>query len=189
VRIFSITSGVMSCERPPTRAEGLEDVVDHLSLVEAVEEEGKGSGVEADRSVAEQMVADAGEFGDDRADHLAAGREVDAQQRLDGVMPGHVVGHRRDVVHPVGDGHVLVEREMFADFLEAGMQIAHLGHRIDHPLALELQHEPQGGVGRRMLRAEIQRPEVIFAAGGRLGDFGRNGAGWGDRHAVSSGPG
>ena len=103
----------------PGSAERLENVVDHLALVEAVEEEGERSRVEPHRAVAEEVVTDPGQFGDDRADHLATWRQIDPQERLHGVVPGDVVGHRRDVVHPVGDRHVLVEREVLADLLKA----------------------------------------------------------------------
>ena len=78
------------------------------------------------------------------------------------MVPGHVVGHRRDVVHPVGDRDVLVVVQVLADLLEARMQIADVGHGVDHPFAVELQHEPQGGVRGGMLRAEVQRPEVVL---------------------------
>ena len=108
------------------------------------------------------MVADPRQLGDDRADRAAAGGELDAEQFLHGMMPGHVVGHRGDVVHAIGDRHILVEREVLADFFEAGVQIAHLGHRIDDPLSVELEHEPKRRVGGRVLRTEIERPEVVL---------------------------
>ena len=95
-------------------------------------------------------------------------RQLDAQQPLDRAVPGHVVGHRRDVVHPVGDGDVLVVVEALADLFEAGMEIADVGHGIDHPFAVELEHEPQRGVRGRMLRAEVQRPEVVLRLAGRF---------------------
>ena len=51
---------------------------------------------------------------------------------------------------------------MLADLFEARVQIADVGHGVDHPLAVELQHQPQRGVRRRMLRPEIERPQVIL---------------------------
>ena len=35
--------------------------------------------------------------------YLAARRHFDAHQLFDRLVPGHVVGHRRNVVHAVGD--------------------------------------------------------------------------------------
>ena len=176
----------------PRAAEGLEDVVDHLALIERVEEEGERTGVETDSAVGEQVVADPGQLGDDRADRPATGRQVDAQQFLHGVMPGHVVGHRGDVVHAIGDRHVLVEREVLAELLEARVQVAHFRHRVDNPLAVEFEHQPERGVGGGMLGAEVERPEVVLRPLGR-GIGGRIAAerswGWGDGHgwlAVAS---
>ena len=75
--------------------------------------------VERRGAAAEQVVADPGQLGDDRADVLAARRQLDAQQLLDRVVPGDLVGDRRDVVHPVDDGDVLVVVEVLAELLEA----------------------------------------------------------------------
>ena len=97
--------------------------------------------------------------------YLASRRQFDAHQLFDRMMPGHVVGHRRDVVHPVGDGHVLVVVQMLADLLKPGMQIADVRHRFDHTFAIQLQDNPQRGVRRRMLRTEIQRPQIVFLLG------------------------
>ena len=166
-------------------AERLEDVVDHLALIERVEEEGEGTGVEADGAVGKEMVADAGQLRDDRADRPAAGREIDAEQFLHGVVPGHVVGHRGDVVHAVGDRHILVVREVLTDLLKARMQVAHFRHGVDDPLAVEFEHEPQRGVRRRVLWAEVERPEIVLGTLGRR--IGRRIArerswGWCDGH-------
>ena len=40
----------------------------------------------------EEVVLDAGHLGHDRAEDLAAGREVDAEELLDAVVPADVVG-------------------------------------------------------------------------------------------------
>ena len=40
------------------------------------------------------------------------------------VMPGNFIGDRRNVIHPIDDGDILVVVEMFAEFLETAMQIA-----------------------------------------------------------------
>ena len=97
----------------------------------------------------------------DRAQVLAPRRELDAQQLLDRVVPGDLVRHRRDVVHPVDDRHVLVEVEVFAELLEPAVQIADVRHRIDDSLAVERQNQPQRRVRGRMLRTEIQRPQIL----------------------------
>ena len=110
----------------------------------------------------QQVVADAGQFADQYADVLATRSQLDAQQRLDRVMPGHVVGHRRNVVHAVGDRYVLVVIQMLADLLEARVQVTDVGNGIDNPLAVQFQNNPQRRMRCRMLRTEVKRPQVVF---------------------------
>ena len=122
--------------------------------------------VEGRRADAEQVIVNAHQLGEDGADVLAARRQLDAQQLLDGVVPGDLVGDRRDVVHPIDDGDVLVEVEVFAELLEATVQVADVGHRLDDRLAVEGEEQAQRGVRGRVLRAEVERPEVLL-----LGDL------------------
>ena len=79
------------------------------------------------------------------------------------MVPGHVVGHRRDVIHPISDSDVLVEIQMLADFLESRVQVSDVGNRLNNPLAVELQHQPQCRVRRRMLWAKVQGPEIVLS--------------------------
>ena len=106
------------------------------------------------------MIAQPHQFGSDDANRLAAGRNLDAHQLLDGHVPGHVVRDGRNVVHPVRDRHVLVVVELFAELLETGVQIADVRNRIDDPFAFELEHQAQGRMRGRMLRTEIHRPQI-----------------------------
>ena len=54
---------------------------------------------------------------------------------------------------------------MLADLFEARVQITDIGNRVEHAFAVQEQHQPQRGVGGRMLRAEVQRPDVILLLG------------------------
>ena len=110
------------------------------------------------------------QLGEDGADVLAARRQLDAQQLLDGVVPGDLVGDRRDVVHPVDDGDVLVEVEVLAELLEAAVQVADVRHGLDDGLAVEGEDEAQRGVRGRVLRPEVERPEVFLVGALRRGD-------------------
>src|SRR5207248_823340 len=80
-------------------------------------------------------------------------------------VPGHVVGQRRNVVHPVGDRDILVVIEVLADFLEAAMEIADVWDGIDDPLAVKFENEAERGMRGRMLRAEVERPQVVLLLG------------------------
>jgi hypothetical protein len=57
----------------------------------------------------------------------------------------------------------LVIVKVLPQLLEAGVQIADVGNGIDDSLAIELEHEAQRGMGRRMLRTKIQAPQVILS--------------------------
>ena len=139
------------------------DVVNLLSQVERVEKRGEGPQVERGGAGAEQVIADPRQLGDDHANVLAARRQLDIQQLFDGMVPGHLVHRRADVVLAVDDRHVLVEVEVFAQFLEPGMEIADVGRGLDDPLAVELENQPQRRVRGGMLRPEVQRPGGLLA--------------------------
>jgi hypothetical protein len=153
-------------------------VVEDLPLIERVQERREGPRVECARSVAQEVIADAGQFGENRADVLAARRDVDIEQFFDRVVPGDVVRQGRDVIHPVGDGDVLIVIQMLADLFEPAVQITDVGARVDDLLPFDLQNEPQRGMRRRMLRPEIEGPAVFlfdgsggFEGGGHLNSF------------------
>ena len=142
--------------------DSFEDVVDDLALLEAVEKRRERAEIEGLGAGAEQVIADAGQLADDGADVLAARRQVDAHQLFDRVMPGDLVHDRRDVVHPIDDRDILVKVEIFAQLFEAAMKKADVRVGLDDGFAVEREDEAQGGVGRGMLRTEIQRPQVIL---------------------------
>ena len=108
------------------------------------------------------MIADARQFRQDGANVLAARRDLDAQQLFDAVVPGDLVVDRRDVVHPIDDGDVLIEVEVLAELFEAAVEIADIGDGLDDGFAIESQNEAQRGVRGWMLRTEIEGPQVIL---------------------------
>ena len=56
------------------------------------------------------------------------------------MVPSDFVGHRRDVVHAVDNGYVLVEVQYFAELFESTVQEANIGLCIHDHFAIELQH-------------------------------------------------
>jgi len=101
------------------------------------------------------VVRDTREFGEDGADVLAPGGDLDVEQFLDRVVPGALVGDRRDVIHPIDDGDILVVVEVLAELLEAAVQVADVGHGLDDGLAVEGEDEAQRGVRGWVLRPDI----------------------------------
>ena len=67
------------------------------------------------------------------------GVELDVQQLLDRVVPGHLVHRRADIVLAVDHRHVLVEVQVFAQLLEARVQIADVRCGLDDPFTVQLE--------------------------------------------------
>ena len=105
----------------------------------------------------QQVVQDAGDLVEHHPDVLGAQGHLDAGELLDRHHVGVLVRHHRHVVEPVHVGHRLQERLVLGEFF--GRAVKQPDVRVgplDH-LAVELQHEAQHAVRRRVLRAEVQR--------------------------------
>ena len=105
----------------------------------------------------------------EHADELGAARDRNAEQALDRQRVGVLLVHRRDIVEPIEIGHVLQIGARLHQLLGAAMQQADMRiDALDH-FAVELQHQPQHAVRRRMLRPEVDREvaEVLFGHGRR----------------------
>ena len=120
------------------------------------------------------------DLGIEHADELAAARNLHAQHALDREAEGVFLVHRRAIVEPVEVRHVLQVGARLHQLLGAAMQEADM--RIDalDDFAVELDHQAQHAVGRRMLRTEVDReiakgllfghfaqPFVAFSSPGR----------------------
>ena len=146
----------------PRTAKRFENIVELFTLVEGVQKEREGTGIQPHRPDGDQMVANPCQLRDNHAQVLAAGCQLDPHQRLDRMMPGHVIGHRRNVIHAIGDGHVLVVIQLFTNLLETRMQIPDIGHRVDNPFPIQFEDQPQSRVRGRMLGAKVQGPDIIL---------------------------
>src|SRR5262249_22101628 len=146
----------------PLSGDRLENIVEKFPLIESIEKRRERPEVERLGASAEQMIANAGQLADYRADVFAPRRQLDAHQLLDTMMPGNLVGDRRDVIHAIDDGDVLIEVEIFAKLLEAAMKKTDVRDRLDHRFAVEREDEAQGRMRGRVLRTEIEGPQVIF---------------------------
>ncbi len=122
------------------------------------------------------MVRDARDFAHDQAHVLAALGRVDAEQALDGERKADVVDAWRRVIQPVSVGEALRPGSLLAHLFEAAMQEADLDVAIDDALAVELEVELDGAVGRRVrwphlefhdLVGRIRRHDFIFPADGQ----------------------
>ena len=96
-------------------------------------------------------------------DVLGAQRHVDAEQLLDCEHVGVLVAYHGGVVEPVHVRDRLQKRPVLGELLGRPMQQADMGvGALDH-LAVELEHQPQYAVGRRVLRPEVHRVVADFS--------------------------
>ena len=113
------------------------------------------------------MADDPLRLGDERPDVLGAGRHREVQQLFHGPHVRVVVGHRADVVQPVGVGDDLLVGQALAQLLDAAMQVAEVRCGLHNALALEFQHHAEHPVRGRVLRAHIEQQFLL--APDRLG--------------------
>ena len=109
------------------------------------------------RAEPQQVVQDARDLVEHHADVLRAHRHVDAEQLLDRQAVGVLVAHHRHVVEPVHVRQRLDVGACLGELLGRAVQQADVRvGALDH-LAVELEHQAQHAVRRRMLRPEVQR--------------------------------
>ena len=102
------------------------------------------------------MVQDARDFIEHHPYVSGAERWRDARQFLDGQHIAVFVAHHGDVVEAVHVADALVVRLGLGQFLGGPVQQPYVGVGVTHHLAVELEHQAQDAVRRRVLGPEIQ---------------------------------
>ena len=136
---------------------GLVDVHQFFALLEAEQEHRHRADIETVRAEPHQVIQDARDLIEHHADVLRALGRHDAEQALDRKHVGVLVAHHRDVVEPVHVADGLVEGLGLGELLGAPVQQADVRVGLLDDLAIELQHQAQHAVRRRMLRPEVHR--------------------------------
>ena len=101
------------------------------------------------------MIVNPHQLGKNRSQVTATRRQLEVQQFFTGMMPRDFVGQRRNIIHAVDDGHILIEVQDFPQLFKTAMQVADIRRRVDDHFAIELEHQTQSGVRGRVLRAEV----------------------------------
>jgi hypothetical protein len=110
------------------------------------------------------MRVQAVELREERAHPRGLARHVDAEQLLDRKHEDELVVLERDVVDAWGVRDRLPPRLLLHVLLEARVEVADHGLQADDRLAVELDHEPEHAVRRRMVRAEVDFEDVARVA-------------------------
>ena len=127
-----------------------------FTLAEAIEKDRHRAQVQSMGTQPHQVRADALQFGKHYPHPLRPRRDLHSQQLLYRQNIAEIVHHGAEVIDAVGErNHLLVELG-FAGFFDPGVEEADIGHESDNLFAIDLQHQPQHSVRRRMLRPHVE---------------------------------
>jgi len=126
-----------------------------FALAEAVQEHAHGADIKRVRAEPHQVVQDARDLIEQRADVLRTDRCLDAEQLLDGAHVAVLVAHHGHVVQPVHVADTLVERLGLGELLGAAVQQPDVRVGAVDDLAVHLEHQAQHAVRGRVLRTEV----------------------------------
>ena len=156
--------------RVHARARGA--LVEHhqlLALLEAPQRRGERADVHRLRGDVEEMREEPADLAIEHADELRAPRHREPEQLLRREAEGVLLVHRRDVIEPVEIRDRLQIGLVLDQLLGAAVQEADV--RIDalDDLAVELHHEAQNPMRRRVLRPEVhgEVAEILRGLGHR----------------------
>jgi hypothetical protein len=144
----------------------LEQVEDLLALAEAVPEHRDRAEVERARAQPHQVAHDPVELEVDDAQVLRALGHLEVEQRLDRPAERHRVEVVREVVHPLDDRDGLPVALVLGRLLDARVDVADDRLEVAHDLALERHQQAQHPVRRGVVRAHVEREQLLLGAVG-----------------------
>src|SRR6185312_15031429 len=153
-----------------------EQLIDQLTLMERPEERCVRADIDRRGTEPHEMRHDARQLARDHAKHLAALGYRDAEQPLRTERHCNVVARRIEVVLAIGPRDYLIVLTILAGFLEAAVQVADVWNAAYDGLAVQLEHQPEHTVGRRMLWTQVDEHVLTVERGlerERLGDSNR----------------
>ena len=127
-----------------------------------MDHDGRRAEVHAARGEPDQVAVQARHLGHEHADRLRTGRDVDAEELLDGERVRELVAERVHVVHT---GHVrgpLDVHQVFGGLLHAGVQVPDDRLDAQHLFTVELEHETQHAVRGRVLRPHVDDHRLVL---------------------------
>ncbi len=133
-----------------------------FALLEAPQRRRQRADIHGLRGDIEQMRQEPPDLTIKHPDELPALRHFDSEQPLGRQREGMLLVHRRDVVEAVEIGDCLEIGLVFDELLGAAVEKPDMGIDAHHDLAVELEHETQNPVRRRMLRAEVDREIAVL---------------------------
>ena len=139
----------------------LEQVEDQLALAQAVQEDRDRAEVERARAEPDQVRGDPVELEMDHAQVLRALGDLDLGERLDGAAERQRVEVVGQVVHPLDDRDDLPVGLVLGGLLDPRVHVADDRFEVAHDLALERDEQAQHAVRGRVVRAEVERQQLL----------------------------
>ena len=159
------TAGTDEVVVHPQAGDGLLEAQDLLALSPAVEHHRHGAEVHAVGGQEQHVRSEAVHLAHQHADPLRPFGHLDAQQLLGRQREDELVEQRRGVVHARDVGGALHVGQLLAGLLHAGVEVADDGLGPRDRLAVELEHQAQHAVGRRVLGAHVHDHPLALALG------------------------
>ena len=107
------------------------------------------------RAQPEQVARDALQLRQGRPHVSGAAGDLQVHEFFDRQDVGQVVAQGRQVIEAVREHDDLVVRAVLGKLLDAAVQEADVGARVDDGLSVELEDDAQNAVRARMLRAQV----------------------------------
>ena len=132
-----------------------------LALAPAVDHHRHRAEVHAVGGLEQEVRRDAVELDEQHADPHRPLGELEVEEPFDREREHQLVRQRRRVVHARHVGGALHVGELLTGLLHAGVQVADDGLGPQHGLAVELHHDAQHAVGRRVLGPHVEDHRVV----------------------------
>ena len=146
----------------PLARRHLEQVEDLVPLAEAVPEHRDRAEVERRGAEPDQVGLDPVELHVEHAQVLGARRDLQLEQALDAAAEGLHVEEVGEVVHPLDERDHLPVALVLAVLLDPGVHVADHRLQVDDDLALEGDQQPQHPVRGRVVRAHVDRQQLLL---------------------------
>ncbi len=155
-------------EEHPLAGQGGQHLDDLVALDEAPQDRGQAAEVEGEPAHEQGVAGDPVELAGEDPDVLGPARDLDVEQLLEGHHRRPLAEQRADVLERVRVADRLVVVGVLAELLDAAVEVAEDRVEVDDLLAVDLEHDPQHAVGRRVLGAHVQE-HLAVAEGVELG--------------------
>ena len=136
-----------------------------LALLERPQERRERADVDAGRAEPDEVRDDARQLARHHPQHLAPLGDLDPEQPLRAERERDVVAGRVEIILAVGPRDDLIVLPVLADLLEAAVQVADVRDAAHDRLAVELEHQAQHAVRRRMLRPDVDEHVLALEIG------------------------